>query len=88
MCFSEEYSKCSCLLWCALTENIISWIQMWRRALIKDVDVLQKKAQVFYIDCGKEENIPFSWIKALYKDIELFPPCVSSIFLPVVWYFK
>ncbi|XP_048802667.1 tudor domain-containing protein 1 isoform X1 [Lagopus muta] len=49
--------------------------QTWRRALVKDVDVLQKKAQVFYIDCGKEENIPFSWIKALYKDIELFPPC-------------
>ncbi|XP_031410387.1 tudor domain-containing protein 1 isoform X2 [Meleagris gallopavo] len=49
--------------------------QIWRRALVKDVDVLQKKARVFYIDCGKEENIPLSWIKALYKDIELFPPC-------------
>ncbi|NXC47830.1 TDRD1 protein, partial [Penelope pileata] len=49
--------------------------QTWSRALVKDVDILQKKAQVFYIDCGKEENIPFSWIKALRKDIELFPPC-------------
>uniref|UniRef100_A0A8C3L9P5 Tudor domain containing 1 n=1 Tax=Chrysolophus pictus TaxID=9089 RepID=A0A8C3L9P5_CHRPC len=49
--------------------------QTWRRALVKDVDVLQKKAQVFYIDCGKEENIALSWIKALHKDIELFPPC-------------
>ncbi|XP_021256309.1 LOW QUALITY PROTEIN: tudor domain-containing protein 1 [Numida meleagris] len=49
--------------------------QTWRRALIKDVDVLQKKAQVFYIDCGKEGNIPLYWIKALHKDIELFPPC-------------
>ncbi|XP_072196371.1 tudor domain-containing protein 1 [Excalfactoria chinensis] len=49
--------------------------QTWRRALVKDVDALQKKAQVFYIDCGKEENIPLSWIKALHKDIELLPPC-------------
>ncbi|KAM6307354.1 LOW QUALITY PROTEIN: tudor domain-containing protein 1 [Aegotheles albertisi] len=50
--------------------------QTWNRALIKDVDILQKKAQVFYIDYGNEENIPLSWIKALHKDIELlFPPC-------------
>lgn len=59
-------------------------IQMWNRALVKDVDTSQKKAQVFYIDYGKEENIPLSWIKALHKDIELLPPCVSSIFLTVV----
>lgn len=51
--------------------------------MVKDVDVLQKKAQVFYIDCGKEENISLSWIKALHKEIELFPPCVSYIFLAV-----
>ncbi|KFQ72430.1 Tudor domain-containing protein 1, partial [Phaethon lepturus] len=50
--------------------------QTWNRALVKDVDILQKKAQVFYIDYGNEENIPLSWIKALHKDIELlFPPC-------------
>ncbi|KAM6390493.1 tudor domain-containing protein 1 [Pluvialis apricaria] len=50
--------------------------QTWNRALVKDVDILQKKAQVFYIDHGNEENIPLSWIKALHKDIELlFPPC-------------
>ncbi|NXT33693.1 TDRD1 protein, partial [Pelecanoides urinatrix] len=50
--------------------------QTWNRALVKDVDILQKKAQVFYIDYGNEENIPLSWIKALQKDIELlFPPC-------------
>ncbi|NXN58327.1 TDRD1 protein, partial [Rynchops niger] len=50
--------------------------QTWNRALVKDVDLLQKKAQVFYIDHGNEENIPLSWIKALHKDIELlFPPC-------------
>ncbi|NXN35746.1 TDRD1 protein, partial [Rhinoptilus africanus] len=50
--------------------------QTWNRALVKDVDILQKKAQVFYIDRGNEENIPLSWIKALQKDIELlFPPC-------------
>ncbi|NXW15030.1 TDRD1 protein, partial [Circaetus pectoralis] len=50
--------------------------QTWNRALVKDVDILQKKAQVFYIDYGNEENIPLSWIKALHKDIELLlPPC-------------
>ncbi|NWU64316.1 TDRD1 protein, partial [Pterocles burchelli] len=50
--------------------------QTWNRALVKNVDVLQKKAQVFYIDYGYEENIPFSWIKALHNDIELLlPPC-------------
>ncbi|OXB62010.1 hypothetical protein ASZ78_006717, partial [Callipepla squamata] len=84
VCFSEEYCKCRCLLWCALAKNTISWIQTWRRALVKDVDVFQKKAQVFYIDCGKEGNIPLSWIKALHKDIELFPPCVSSIFITAI----
>ncbi|KFV12962.1 Tudor domain-containing protein 1, partial [Pterocles gutturalis] len=50
--------------------------QTWNRTLIKNVDVLQKKAQVFYIDYGYEENIPLSWIKALHNDIELLlPPC-------------
>lgn len=58
--------------------------QTWNRALVKDVDILQKKAQVFYIDYGNEENIPLSWIKALQEDIELLlPPCVSSIFLTI-----
>ncbi|KAM6066891.1 tudor domain-containing protein 1 [Chlamydotis macqueenii] len=53
-----------------------SWDQTWNRALVKDVDISQKKAQVLYIDYGKEENIPLSWIKALHKDSELlFPPC-------------
>ncbi|NWW84387.1 TDRD1 protein, partial [Rhynochetos jubatus] len=58
-----------CVARCSLDQN-------WNRALIKDVDILQKKAQVLYIDYGNEENIPLSWIKALHKDIELlFPPC-------------
>ncbi|NXJ76163.1 TDRD1 protein, partial [Trogon melanurus] len=49
--------------------------QTWNRALVKDVDILQKKAQVFYIDYGNEEDIPLSSIKALHKDIDLlFPP--------------
>ncbi|KFR10716.1 Tudor domain-containing protein 1, partial [Opisthocomus hoazin] len=53
-----------------------SFNQTWNRALVKEVDILQKKAQVFYIDYGNEENIPLSWIKALHKDTELlFPPC-------------
>uniref|UniRef100_A0A8C6ZUL4 Tudor domain containing 1 n=1 Tax=Nothoprocta perdicaria TaxID=30464 RepID=A0A8C6ZUL4_NOTPE len=50
--------------------------QTWNRALVKDVDIVQKKAQIFYIDYGNEENISFSRIKALHKNIELFPPCV------------
>ncbi|XP_062436373.1 tudor domain-containing protein 1, partial [Rhea pennata] len=49
--------------------------QTWNRALVKDVDVLQKKARIFYIDYGNEENISLSRIKALHKDIERFPPC-------------
>ncbi|KFV47240.1 Tudor domain-containing protein 1, partial [Tyto alba] len=58
-----------CVARCSLDET-------WNRALVKDVDILQKRAQVFYIDYGNEENIPLSWIKALHKDIELlFPPC-------------
>ncbi|XP_074730149.1 tudor domain-containing protein 1 [Strix uralensis] len=50
--------------------------QTWSRALVKDLDISQKKAQVFYIDYGNEESIPLSWVKALHKDTELlFPPC-------------
>uniref|UniRef100_A0A672V0V3 Tudor domain containing 1 n=1 Tax=Strigops habroptila TaxID=2489341 RepID=A0A672V0V3_STRHB len=52
--------------------------QTWNRALVKDVDILQKKSQVFYIDYGNEEDIPLAWIKALHKDIELI--LVSSLF--------
>ncbi|NXG40959.1 TDRD1 protein, partial [Psilopogon haemacephalus] len=58
-----------CIVRCSLDQS-------WRRALVEDVDVVQKKAQVFYIDYGNNENIPFSRIKALHKDTELlFPPC-------------
>ncbi|KFO13959.1 Tudor domain-containing protein 1, partial [Balearica regulorum gibbericeps] len=68
----EQYSAIKgevCVARCSLD-------QTWNRALIKDVDIVQKKAQVFYIDYGNEENIPLSWIKALHKDIELLlPPC-------------
>ncbi|KAM6265892.1 tudor domain-containing protein 1 [Porphyrio hochstetteri] len=68
----EQYSAVKgevCVARCSLD-------QTWNRALIKDVDILKKKAQVFYIDCGKEENIPISWVKALHKDVELLvPPC-------------
>ncbi|XP_071604056.1 tudor domain-containing protein 1 isoform X1 [Heliangelus exortis] len=54
-----------------------SLYQTWSRALVKDVDTLQKKAQVFYLDYGNEEKIPLSWMKALQRDVKLlFPPCV------------
>uniref|UniRef100_A0A8C6JC26 Uncharacterized protein n=1 Tax=Melopsittacus undulatus TaxID=13146 RepID=A0A8C6JC26_MELUD len=50
--------------------------QTWNRALVKDVDISQKKSQVFYIDYGNEEDIPLTWLKALHKDVELLvPPC-------------
>ncbi|XP_074855208.1 tudor domain-containing protein 1 isoform X2 [Carettochelys insculpta] len=49
--------------------------QTWNRVLIKDVDNLQKRAEVLYVDYGNRENVPLEWIKPLHKDIELFPPC-------------
>ncbi|EMP39036.1 Tudor domain-containing protein 1 [Chelonia mydas] len=49
--------------------------QTWNRVLVKKVDILQKKAQVLYIDYGNGEDAPLDWIKPLHKDIELFPPC-------------
>ncbi|NXJ02847.1 TDRD1 protein, partial [Psophia crepitans] len=68
----EQYSAIKgevCVAKCSLG-------QTWNRALVKDVDMLQKKAQVFYIDYGNEENVPLSWIKTLHKDVELLlPPC-------------
>ncbi|XP_061857202.1 tudor domain-containing protein 1 [Colius striatus] len=51
--------------------------QTWSRALVKDVDTFQKKAQVFFIDYGNEESVPLSCLRALHKDTELLlPPCV------------
>ncbi|XP_064000410.1 tudor domain-containing protein 1 isoform X2 [Pogoniulus pusillus] len=59
-----------CVVRCSLDQS-------WRRALVEDVDKVQKKAHVFYIDYGNNENIPFSCIKVLHKDNELlFPPSV------------
>ncbi|XP_075791548.1 tudor domain-containing protein 1 isoform X4 [Pelodiscus sinensis] len=49
--------------------------QTWNRVLVKEVDILQKKAQVLFIDYGNGENVPLDWIKPLQKDIELFPAC-------------
>uniref|UniRef100_A0A8C5KK42 Tudor domain-containing protein 1 n=1 Tax=Jaculus jaculus TaxID=51337 RepID=A0A8C5KK42_JACJA len=49
--------------------------QTWNRAIIRDVDVLQKKAQVLYIDYGNEEIIPVDRIQQLHRSIDLFPPC-------------
>ncbi|NXO57607.1 TDRD1 protein, partial [Aramus guarauna] len=66
----EQYSAIKgevCVARCSLD-------QTWNRALVKDVDILQKKAQVFYIDYGNEENIPLCCIKALHEDTELLLP--------------
>lgn len=51
--------------------------QTWNRVIIQDVDMLQKKAQVLYIDYGNEEIIPLNRIQQLNRHIDLFPPCVS-----------
>uniref|UniRef100_A0A8D0GDC2 Tudor domain containing 1 n=1 Tax=Sphenodon punctatus TaxID=8508 RepID=A0A8D0GDC2_SPHPU len=50
--------------------------QTWCRVLVKEVDVLHKKAQVLYIDYGNAENVPLNTVRPLCKDIELFPPCI------------
>ncbi|XP_054838835.1 tudor domain-containing protein 1 [Eublepharis macularius] len=50
--------------------------QKWYRVLIKDVDILKKRAQVLYIDYGNGEDTPLNRIKQLPKDIAVFPPCV------------
>ncbi|XP_012788984.2 tudor domain-containing protein 1 [Sorex araneus] len=49
--------------------------QTWNRVAIKDVDMLQKKVQVLYIDYGNEEKISVDRIHQLNRSIDLFPPC-------------
>ncbi|XP_014381318.1 tudor domain-containing protein 1 isoform X1 [Alligator sinensis] len=49
--------------------------QTWNRVLVKEVDIVQKKALVLYIDYGNEENASLLRIKQLHRDIDLFPPC-------------
>ncbi|KAB1271729.1 Tudor domain-containing protein 1 [Camelus dromedarius] len=56
-------------------------IKTWNRVLIQDVDVLQKKAQVLYIDYGNEEVIPVNSIHQLNRNIDLFPPCAIKCFV-------
>ncbi|XP_059981953.1 tudor domain-containing protein 1 [Lagenorhynchus albirostris] len=55
--------------------------QTWNRVIIEDVDVLQKKAQVLYIDYGNEEIIPVNRIHQLNRKIDLFPPCAIKCFV-------
>ncbi|KAM9197134.1 tudor domain-containing protein 1 [Dugong dugon] len=55
--------------------------QTWNRVTIRDVDVLQKKAHVLYIDYGNEEIIPVNRIHQLSKNIDLFPPCAIKCFV-------
>ena len=45
--------------------------------IVQDIDVVQKKAHVLYIDYGNEEIVPVNRIQQLNKHIDLFPPCVS-----------
>nr|KAF6322956.1 tudor domain containing 1 [Pipistrellus kuhlii] len=55
--------------------------QTWNRVIIQDVDLLQKKAQVLYIDYGNEEIIPVNRIQQLNRNIDLFPPCAIKCFV-------
>lgn len=55
----------------------VFYFQTWNRVVIKDVDPLQKKAHVLYIDYGNEEKLPVDRIHRLNRNIDLFPPCVS-----------
>ncbi|XP_069844164.1 tudor domain-containing protein 1 isoform X3 [Dipodomys merriami] len=55
--------------------------QTWNRAIIQDVDALQKKAQVLYIDYGNDEIIPIDRIHPLCRNMDLFPPCAIKCFV-------
>ncbi|KAL0616596.1 Tudor domain-containing protein 1 [Plecturocebus cupreus] len=55
--------------------------QTWNRVIIQDVDGLQKKAHVLYIDYGNEEIISFNRIYQLNRNIDLFPPCAIKCFV-------
>ncbi|KAL1788808.1 tudor domain-containing protein 1 isoform X1 [Sigmodon hispidus] len=55
--------------------------QTWNRAIIQSIDVLQKKAQVLYIDYGNEEVIPIDRIHPLNRNIDLFPPSAIKCFV-------
>ncbi|KAM5243585.1 tudor domain-containing protein 1 isoform 3-T3 [Hipposideros larvatus] len=43
--------------------------------------MLQKKAQVLYIDYGNEEIIPVNRLYQLKRNIDLFPPCAIKCFV-------
>ncbi|XP_077635699.1 tudor domain-containing protein 1 isoform X1 [Crocuta crocuta] len=58
--------------------------QTWNRVVIQDVDMLQKKAQVLYIDYGNEEILPVNRIHQLNRNIDLFPPCAIKCFVASV----
>uniref|UniRef100_A0A3Q2H7E7 Tudor domain-containing protein 1 n=1 Tax=Equus caballus TaxID=9796 RepID=A0A3Q2H7E7_HORSE len=55
--------------------------ETWNRVVVQDVDMLQKKAQVLYIDYGNEEVIPVNRIHQLNRNIDLFPPCAIKCFV-------
>ncbi|XP_058155463.1 tudor domain-containing protein 1 [Dasypus novemcinctus] len=55
--------------------------QTWNRVIIQDVDVLQKEAQVLYIDYGNEERIHINRILQLNRNIGSFPPCAIKCFV-------
>ncbi|XP_012578955.1 PREDICTED: tudor domain-containing protein 1 [Condylura cristata] len=58
--------------------------QTWNRVIIQDIDMLQKKVQVLYIDYGNEEMIPINRIHQLNRSIDLLPPCAIKCFLASV----